>query len=44
MAGSCKFTNKKPALTEAHNTRQFFEIIEELKTCFDSGNKCVSAL
>lgn len=34
MGGCCKFTNKKPALTEAQNTRQFFEKIEELKTYF----------
>ena len=44
MAGCCKFTNKKPALTGAHNTRQFFEKIKELNTYFDSDYKCVNAL
>jgi len=44
MSGSCKFTNKKPTLTDAHNTKQFFKKIEELKTYFDYGYKCVNAL
>ena len=44
MGGCCNFTNKKPALTGAHITRQFFEKIKELNKYFDSGYKSVNAL